>query len=105
MRSSGAPVSVAAGCPRRYAPRRPLNANVRSRMNRLRGRASFAVIAVLVCCAEIGEAQVPSGHPLIGKWQWTREQNNCTEMYEFRADGTVPVVSGTERTDNTYTVA
>src|SRR5689334_10740482 len=31
MRSSGAPVSVAAGSPRRFAPRRPLNANVRQR--------------------------------------------------------------------------
>lgn len=28
MRSSGAPVSYAAGCPRRFAPRRPLNAIV-----------------------------------------------------------------------------
>jgi len=28
MRSSGVPVSYAAGCPRRCAPRRPLNANV-----------------------------------------------------------------------------
>lgn len=32
MRSSGAPVSDAAGCPRRYAPRRPLNAVVRFQM-------------------------------------------------------------------------
>ena len=28
VRSSGAPISNAAGCPRRCAPRRPLNANV-----------------------------------------------------------------------------
>src|SRR5687768_14360464 len=34
MRSSGAPVSCAAGCPRRSAPRRPLNANVRRHWNR-----------------------------------------------------------------------
>jgi hypothetical protein len=26
-------------------------------------------------------------------------------VYEFKADGTAPVTSGTEKTDNTYTVA
>jgi hypothetical protein len=46
----------------------------------------------------------PSGHPIIGKWQWTRDTNQCTEVYEFKVDGTVPVVSGSERTDNTYEV-
>ena len=33
MRSSGAPVSSAAGCARRFAPRRPLNAIVRRKHN------------------------------------------------------------------------
>lgn len=46
----------------------------------------------------------PPGHPLIGKWQWTRDANQCMETYEFKADGTAPVVSGTEKTDNTYEV-
>lgn len=46
----------------------------------------------------------PPEHPIIGKWQWTRDTNRCTEVYEFKADGTVPVVSGTERTDNIYEV-
>jgi hypothetical protein len=36
IRSSGAPVSVAAGFPRRYAPRRPLNAIVRPHDGTLR---------------------------------------------------------------------
>jgi hypothetical protein len=45
------------------------------------------------------------GHPLVGKWQWTREANKCTEVYEYRIDGTAPVVSGMEKTDNVYTVA
>lgn len=44
-------------------------------------------------------------HPIIGKWQWTRAVNHCTEIYDFRPDGTVPVVSGAERTDSTYVVA
>ncbi len=47
----------------------------------------------------------PVGHPLIGKWQWTRSTNNCTEIYDFRADGTVFVSSGEEKTENVYIVA
>ncbi len=52
-------------------------------------------------------AQVPvaADHPLIGKWQWTRPVNQCTEVFEFRADGTAPVTSGDEKTDNTYTIS
>ena len=45
------------------------------------------------------------GHPLLGKWEWTRDMNKCTEVYEFRADGSAPITSGTEKTDNVYTVA
>ena len=46
-----------------------------------------------------------AGHPLIGKWEWTRSENKCTEVYEFRRDGSAPVQSGTEKTDNVYSVA
>jgi hypothetical protein len=44
-------------------------------------------------------------HPLIGSWQWTREENNCTEIYDFRADGTSSVISGEELTEHTYTIS
>jgi hypothetical protein len=47
----------------------------------------------------------PTGHPLLGKWQWTRGANKCTETYDFRPDGTAPVLSGTEKTENVFTVA
>ena len=47
----------------------------------------------------------PAGHPLIGKWEWTRDVNKCTEVYEFRDDGTAPVLSGAEKTDNVYSVS
>lgn len=42
---------------------------------------------------------------LIGKWTWTRPSNNCTEVYEFREDGTLFVVSGKEKSDNTYNLS
>lgn len=47
----------------------------------------------------------PSGHPLVGIWQWTHQPSNCTEVYEFRADGTALIESRAERTNNTFTVA
>lgn len=42
---------------------------------------------------------------LLGKWTWTRAQNNCTETYDFRADGNLLVVSGEETSDNIFEMA
>jgi hypothetical protein len=41
---------------------------------------------------------------IVGKWTWTRADNACTEVYDYRADGTLEVLSGSERTDNTYSI-
>ena len=72
-----------------------------------RSRAVLAPVLVALSFASDGIAQTPApiGHPIIGKWQWTRPQNKCTEVYDFRADGTVPVTSGAEKSDNTYMIA
>lgn len=43
-----------------------------------------------------------STNPLIGSWTWTREVNNCTEVYTFNANGTPHVSSGEEVSDSTY---
>ena len=51
------------------------------------------------------QGAVPKAHPLVGKWQWTRDANKCKEDYDFRSDGTVQVLSGTEKTSNVYTIA
>lgn len=42
---------------------------------------------------------------LSGKWTWTRKTNNCTETYDFSADGKALVTSGEEKTVNTYLLA
>lgn len=44
----------------------------------------------------------PAG--IVGKWTWTRADNSCTEVYDYRPDGTLQVQSGSERTDNTYSI-
>ncbi|HTD91797.1 MAG TPA: hypothetical protein VK663_14105 [Burkholderiales bacterium] len=63
-----------------------------------------ALIALSWCPNIIAQTPSPGAHPLVGKWQWTRPENKCTEIYDFRADGTVPVTSGAEKTDNRYTI-
>lgn len=70
----------------------------------------FALAIVLTAAGAMAESSnaiastTPSDHPLIGKWEWTRSSNACREVFEFRADGTVPVTSGAERTENAFTV-
>ena len=64
----------------------------------LAGTLSFFA---LTCTAETHSVKTQR-HPLIGKWQWTRAENKCTEVYDFKADGTVRVISGEEKTENTY---
>jgi hypothetical protein len=64
----------------------------------------FAVAAALSLNA-LAQTPAPASHPILGQWEWTRPENKCTELYDFRADGTVPVTSGAEKTDNTYTIA
>lgn len=71
-------------------------------------KTAFVLAFAVVTSALAAPSQLvrpPVGHPLVGKWQWTRGANNCTEVYEYRDDGTAPVVSGTEKTDNVYAVA
>jgi hypothetical protein len=67
--------------------------------------AVLGAAALAVSAQPAQPAPPPAGHPVIGKWQWTVRANNCTEVYDFRADGTAPVTSGAEKTDNTYTVS
>lgn len=74
----------------------------------MKSTARFAFIALLsshAMAASSAPPRPPLGHPLVGTWEWTRGENNCTEVYAYRADGSAPVVSGTERTDNVYSVS
>ncbi len=65
----------------------------------------LAATASVLCTTIAAQERPPSGHPLVGTWQWTHKQSNCTEVYEFRADGTAFTQSLAERTDNTFTVS
>jgi hypothetical protein len=67
-------------------------------------------LAAFICLSVMLPAFAADGdkleaHPFIGKWQWTRAENNCTEVYEFRADGAGFVQSGDERSDVTFNIS
>jgi hypothetical protein len=68
--------------------------------------AAFLTVTLLVSASLMAQSMRAPGapHPIVGKWKWTRAQNNCTEEYDFRLDGTLQVQSGAERTDNTYEI-
>jgi hypothetical protein len=73
-------------------------------------RAVFPCVVIVVSCFFVGNASaqqqyVQKSHPILGKWQWTQKGNGCTEAYDFRRDGTAYVISGQERSDNTFTIA
>jgi hypothetical protein len=63
----------------------------------------LSLIAAAASGAAAPDTEPGSGNYLLfGKWTWTRTVNNCTEIYEYRPDDTMHVVSGAERSDNTY---
>ena len=64
---------------------------------------AFLVSALVTAAAEAASPKA-APHPIVGKWEWTRPENACKEVYDFRSDGTAHIVSGAEVTDNTYTI-
>jgi len=67
-----------------------------------------ANLATLIICSTVTMALANVGnsitHRLYGKWAWTYEKNNCTEVYEFRSDNTSVVTSGEEIGESRFTI-
>jgi hypothetical protein len=63
--------------------------------------ALLGASALAACAATNANAQAQA-HSIVGKWTWTRQANNCTETYRFRANGTYDVVSGKEIASGKY---
>lgn len=60
--------------------------------------------AVTLAAPEADYRALGEAHPLVGKWRWTRAANSCTEVYEYRVDGTLLVTSGDEKTENNFAI-
>ncbi|MFK7965498.1 MAG: hypothetical protein AB8C46_16180 [Burkholderiaceae bacterium] len=73
----------------------------------------IAIVALLSVFGSLGaatgtkppEAQSAKPHSIVGKWQWTIEEKQCTETYEYRADGSLSVTSGDEVAEATYDIS
>lgn len=63
---------------------------------------AFVVSATAIAASN---KDVERRHPLIGKWSWTRSTNQCTEVYEYHADGTYSSVSGDEHSEGVFKIA
>ena len=71
-------------------------------------RPALAAALVLACLSAQAAAEAPAQSAsarIVGKWTWTRPDIKCVETQEYRADGTLSVVSGAERSSNTYVLA
>ena len=65
-------------------------------------RTALLAVALLPMAAL---AQEPVDNtPLYGTWSWTKPDNHCTEVYDFRPDGAY-VISGAERTEARYALS
>ena len=74
-----------------------------SRSTAITRRLVVAAFALAASVFTIGAAaQV---HPIVGKWTWTRSVNNCTEVYEYRADGSYDVTSGEEVANGSFEIS
>ena len=64
-------------------------------------------LLLLLTSAFVGATEMQSKPPdklLLGSWQWTREENGCTELYSFEREGVLATVSGAELTRQLFVV-
>ncbi len=54
--------------------------------------------------ARASSAAAPAQHPLIGTWSWTLPGKQCSETWQYRADGRRLGTSGEEVTQGDYQV-
>jgi len=67
-------------------------------------KAMLLCVAAFVIAAPVHAGNSESSD-ILGKWTWTRAENACTEVYDYRPDGTLQVESGAEKTDNSYALS
>ncbi len=48
------------------------------------------------------KSDIKDKSPIVGTWKWTREVNNCTEIYKYKNNGTIHLISGDEITTVKY---
>ncbi len=66
-----------------------------------------ATALTFFCIATTAIANVTDSNtlPLYGKWSWIYQQNNCTEVYDYRSDNTTLITSGDEQAESSFTIS
>jgi hypothetical protein len=65
----------------------------------------LVVLALLLTGAIVHSDPVIPSHLIIGTWKHTLSKYNCSEVYTFRADGTVHATSGEEVAESAYEIS
>ena len=67
---------------------------------------SFASLQAAAPSAALPAAPaVPAQHPVVGNWTWTLPGKQCTETWQYRANGMQQGRSGEEVTQSSYEVS
>lgn len=93
-------------------PRPPESARHRRPLRRAWGTAAalgglLLTLATAPAHAAVGTSPTAptageAARALVGTWRWSREGDQCTETYEYRADGTGSITSRDERSLHRY---
>jgi hypothetical protein len=71
----------------------------------MKWEAVFAIMAMAIMGSLFALEGRAQANPIVGTWSWTRAANKCTEVYDYRADGTFEVASGAEKASGRYEIA
>jgi hypothetical protein len=63
------------------------------------------IILCSIATGTVANTGISSTHPLYGKWAWTYQKNNCTEVYDYRTDNISIVTSGDEIGESHFTIS
>lgn len=67
--------------------------------------ALAGVMAALVFPPLHAETSLPKEHPLVGLWRINLPEQNCSEIYDIRADGSTQILSGGQVVQTRYNIS
>jgi hypothetical protein len=62
----------------------------------------FATLSVSIVRAD---TSLPLEHPLVGLWRINLPEQNCSEIYDIRSDGTTQILSGGQLVQTRYDIS
>ncbi|MFP5482057.1 MAG: hypothetical protein ACLGGW_02105 [Gammaproteobacteria bacterium] len=67
---------------------------------------SFVSILVAQAVSPVwADSSLPMEHPLVGLWRINLPEQNCSEIYDIRSDGTTQILSGGQVVQTRYDIS